>query len=495
MLILSVGGPDPAGAAKLLADPPRGVGAVEVRLDLLGRPSLEGFDPSSWRRRSLRRIATCRSRRHGGGFTGSEQERAALLAAAASAGFDYVDVEWATAAAKRLLSEAAGRVILSWHDARGTPPIAELRALHRRLSEVPGAAVVKFVPTARRALDVLAIRDLLAGARRRGRPLAAFAMGPCGVVSRLLAGAWGSWGSYVCAERGAETAPGQLTLEEALRTFRSESITADTRLTGIVGDPVGHSFSPLVHNAAYGALGMDWRYVPIPLGRASEVAALIGGLRLRGVSVTAPHKVAAIRSVHSLDPRARRAGAINTILRGPGGLRGFNTDLEGIAAPVVSRVDPAGRVALILGAGGAARAAAVALADRGAKVVVASRRARPGAAVAYLVGGRRVPYESAAGVRWEILINATPVGGDGRGLPLPASSIRWGLVGDLVYRVGGTPLVRLARRRGLPAFGGEEVLMAQALEQFRLFTGREGPRGVMRSALARALGAAARGIG
>jgi len=208
VIILSLGGPDPRHAARILADPPRGAEAVELRLDLLRRPSLAPFDPADWRHPSIPRIATCRSARHGGGFTGSELGRARLLAAAAAAGFDYVDVEAGTSVARVLLAEAPGRVILSSHDGRRTPPARALLALHRRMSAIPGVAVVKIVTTARRSLDILVIKKLLAGSRRTGKPLVAFAMGPLGVASRLLGSAWGSWATYVALDRSSGTAPG-----------------------------------------------------------------------------------------------------------------------------------------------------------------------------------------------------------------------------------------------------------------------------------------------
>jgi len=262
-----------------------------------------------------------------------------------------------------------------------------------------------------------------------------------------------------------------------------------------VGDPVGHSLSPVIHNAAYARLGMDWRYLPLPLDRAAGLPDLFRGLALSGVSVTAPHKVALLRPMDRLDGRSRRIGALNTIVRERAGLRGFNTDIHGIAEAVLRRLKPAGRVALIIGAGGAARAAVVALGDLGARIVVASRRRREGLEVARLAGGRWVPFREARRERWEILINATPVGREGRRLPIPRASLRGALVGDLVYRAGGrTPLVAAASARGIAAFGGEEVLLDQAIEQFRLFTGRRAPRRIMQSALARASRRAGEGI-
>jgi shikimate dehydrogenase len=278
-----------------------------------------------------------------------------------------------------------------------------------------------------------------------------------------------------------------VTLEEALSLYRIDSIDSATRLTGIIGDPVSHSLSPLIHNAAYTALGMNWRYLPFQARTMRGVPDLVRGLGLRGLSVTAPHKVAVAEHLSGAEPLARRLGAVNTVVSDGRRLFGFNTDVEGVTRPVRARMDPSGLVALVLGAGGAGRAAGAAVATLGARIVIASRRRRPGMAVARMLGGRWIPFDRAAREPHAILINATSVGASGRGMPVPRRALSGTLVGDLIYRAGGTPLVRAAREKGIPAFGGEEVLLAQAASQFSLFTGREAPEVLMGGALSLAV--------
>ncbi|HZE88107.1 MAG TPA: type I 3-dehydroquinate dehydratase, partial [Verrucomicrobiae bacterium] len=375
----------------------------------------------------------------------------------------------------------------SHHDARRTPAAAILRALYRRMARVAGVAVVKIVTTARDPLDIVTIRDLLAGAASGTTPLAALAMGDLGVASRILAPSWGSWATYVAMRDGAESAPGQLTLAEALATYRIEEIDGDTRFAGITGHPVSHSLSPAMHNAAYAEHRINFRYLPFAAPKVEHIPELIRKLRLRGLSVTAPHKIAIVKKMHRLDPAARRLGAVNTIVNDGKRLFGFNTDADGLMNPLRLRMAPAGTTVAIVGAGGSARALAVALKEGGAQVLIASRRERPGRDLARATGARYVDLKRLARESYDILINATPAGMDRRGMPVSAAAVKGRLVAELVYRPPVTPLLRLARARGLETIAGLDVLLSQGIEQYALFTGRSGPVETMRQALAGAL--------
>jgi 3-dehydroquinate dehydratase/shikimate dehydrogenase len=488
VIVLSLAERDPEFVRSILVSPPAGADAVEVRLDALKR-----CEPAAWfpggagAARPV--IAACRRREEGGAFRGGERRRRETLLAAARAGVAYVDVEFGSPLVEILDDVAPAKGILSHHDLRRTPPAATLFSLYRRMSRVPGAAAVKIVTTARDPADILEIRRLLARAAGREPPLAAFAMGEPGVASRILAPAWGSWATYAALRRGAESAPGQITLAEATGVYRVSEIGEETRLTGITGHPIAHSLSPVMHNAAFFHNGIDFRYVPFPASKIDRLSALVRALRIRGLSVTAPHKAALGRRLRRVEPLAREVGAVNTLVFGGGELVGFNTDVEGTLGPLRRRIDPAGKVAALVGAGGAARAAAVGLARAGAGVLVASRRERPGREVARLAGGRWTPIRRLARESYDILINATPAGMDGRSLPVPAPAVKGSLVADLVYAPVVTPLLRLAMERGIPTLGGLEVLLAQGAAQYALFTGREAPVEAMREALMRAVAA------
>lgn len=484
MIVLSLIERDPEAVKRLLVEPPEGCDAVEVRLDAL-RPA-DAKAPARWYPAGAAAkpvIAAFRSAGEGGLSRAADSSRAEALLAAARAGVTYVDVDRRSGLARSLGDLAPSKVILSHHDARRTPPAADLRKLHAKMAAVRGTSIVKIVTTARRVEEIVEIRTLLARARS---PLAAFAMGEHGVASRILALRWGSWATYVCLRRGAETAPGQITLEEALEVFRIPEIDDHTALTGIAGYPVAHSLSPRMHNAAYRHASLNFRYLPFPMKSADEIPRVMRLLKIRGLSVTAPHKVSLARSLRNLEPAAREFGAVNTVLHAGRALYGLNTDAEGTLAALRAHIDPAGRTAVVVGAGGSARAVAAALTRAGAKVIVCSRRERPGRAVAALASGRFVPPSRLARESYEILINATPAGMDGRSLPVPKAAIRGLVIGDLIYTPVLTPLLAAAAERGIAAFGGLDVLLQQGLAQYALFTGREPPIEAMREAISKA---------
>jgi shikimate dehydrogenase len=265
-------------------------------------------------------------------------------------------------------------------------------------------------------------------------------------------------------------------------------IAGGTRLAGVIGWPVAHSRSPQMHNAAFVALDMDWAYVAMPVSPDRLEAALRGvaSLGFAGVNVTIPHKQAVAALCDELSDGARRAGSVNTVLvQTDGRLRGETTDGGGML-DAIGEI-PAG-AALVIGAGGSARAAAAALADAGAAVTVAARRPEAAAALAAELGVAAGPWpvhEPAA-----LVVNATPVGqaGDAAELPLGEELVAAArVVCDLAYRGDGaeTGLVLAARDAGVRVVDGLDVLVGQGARAFRLFTGRDAPVAVMRQAVRR----------
>lgn len=248
----------------------------------------------------------------------------------------------------------------------------------------------------------------------------------------------------------------------------------------IVGDPVDHSLSPDIHNAAFAHFGMDARYERLPTARGA-FAGVVEALRsgdLDGVNVTMPHKGSAYEAVDSVSEAARRTRAVNTIVRRDGRLAGDNTDVDGVrhSLSLLGIVDAP---FVVLGTGGAARAAMVACAD-GDVTVMARRPERATAALeACSVHGGVVEW----GVRVDgaILINATPLGMHREMLPLAVLAAASGLI-DMVYDSEPTPAVTWAARNGLPATDGIDMLIGQAMAAFEVFTGRTAPIDVMSAA-------------
>ncbi|MBA4120705.1 MAG: hypothetical protein C0513_08440 [Isosphaera sp.] len=496
-------------------------------------------------------IVTCRPVLEGGHYDGPDDARIALMERlGASAGGvapahggagrapSYIDVELATFLRSenvrqkvRLAVDHPGQVravttglILSSHDFHERPPdlLRRLEAMNRE----PATRVMKIAFRARSLRDNLELLDLLAQSRGAGgaiKPLIALAMGPYGLMSRVLAPKFGAFLTFASLRRDSATAPGQPIIGELLNLYRFGAIGSATRVYGVVGWPVEHSLSPAVHNAGFEAIGHDGVYLPMPVApgyepfkaTVLELAEHVH-LDLSGLSVTIPHKEHLARLAHqqrtgwgdrwSLDRLTELCGAGNTLVirrdpKGrPKGLAVHNTDGAGLVGVVRGAgVEPAGAEALVLGAGGMARAAAAALALEGARVWVLNRTperaealcadiARAAAALPEIgsaIAQRVLPigrHELAARAPG-IVVQCTPLGmaggPDPGGSPLGAPELAGlpdrALVVETVYRPARTPLLDLARQRGLRTVDGSALFVAQAAEQFRLWTDRAAP--------------------
>ncbi|MBP1633437.1 MAG: aroE [Acidobacteria bacterium] len=451
---------------------------VELRLDRLARPDAAGALAG----RAGPVVVTCRPSWEGGWFEGAEEDRFALLDRALELGAEFVDVEWRAAdRARALLARWGGtRVVLSLHDFTGVPGDLEERC---RTMLGTGARVVKIAVTAARLADSLPLLAL--APRFAGAGLALVAMGTPGAPSRILAARFGSCWTYA----GEGTAPGQIPAGRLIEEFRFRSITPATRVYGILGRPVSHSVSPAMHNAGFAERGIDAVYVPFEAASVEDFRQLALALDVRGASVTAPFKIDVVPYLGRCDRWTRRVGACNTLRVSGDRWDGRNTDVEGFLAPLRGRVRLEGLRVAIVGAGGAARAAAAGLADAGASVTVHARRAGEAAAVAEVAGGRAAAGPPQAG-EWDLLVNATPLGSlaePGR-LPVDPAGLGAGLVYDLVYNPPGTPLRRAAEAAGCDTIGGLDMLVAQAARLFVWWTGPAAPGAVLRAAAARALG-------
>jgi len=262
-------------------------------------------------------------------------------------------------------------------------------------------------------------------------------------------------------------------------------------MAGVIGDPVRHSLSPLLHNAAFAALGLDWAFAAFPVRAGAGAAALdaMRALRLEGLNVTMPLKGEVADAVDRLAPSAAALRSVNTVVWIGTELVGESTDGPGLVAALRADegFDPAGRRCLVLGSGGAARAVVHALADAGAAaVVVAARRPEAGAAVATLAGAVGGAGPAAAADDAELIVDATPVGMTGHDPGPPLDPARLGpgqLVVDLVYDPTWTPLLEVARAAGAATANGFGMLLHQAALSFRLWTGEDPPLEAMSAAL------------
>lgn len=439
-------------------------------------------------------IVTCRRERDGGKFTGSEDERVMVLRAAIADGVEYVDLEEDIAGSIPRFGKT--KRIVSYHDFRKTPD--DLENLHARLASLD-ADIVKIATMANRPYDNVRMLRLI---QHSTIPTAGFCMGDIGTPSRLLCGKFGAPLSYATFNQERALAPGQLSFKEMNDAYHYDQINADTAVYGVIADPVGHSLSPQVHNAAFRHEKINAVYIPfrVPREDLSRFIDEAPGLGIRGLSVTIPHKEAIAAKLTAVDPAVKGIEAVNTVIFDGPNVQGYNTDykaaidsLEAALGEIGAEPSPlAGKTALILGAGGAARAIAYGLRRRNAHVVVASRTLERAKSLAAHFGGRAVEWPARHGVPADLLINCTPIGmhPDVDESPYDKHRLRPSmLVFDSVYNPESTLLVKEARIRNCPVVTGVEMFVRQASWQFYLFTGRAAPAELIRDVLKRAIGA------
>lgn len=453
-----------ADARRLVSLVPAGAAAIEYRVDLapdaLLAPALLALDERP-------AIVTCRTAREGGGFEGSSEEYRGLVTAAYDAGAT-VDVELSSG----LLSSAGNfpdrqRVVVSCHSPFSLPPDWESLLAAMRAT---GARAVKLVAGAADLPASLAIAAIQK--RQDGSAVSVFPMGPASAPGRVLSALFGASLVYGSVER--RTAPGQLALTDLLETYAIARPRPIEALFGIVGTDVSDSLSPFLHNTLFRSRDLPFLYLPLPLAdfERSKPQELEFDPPFRGFSVTRPWKLrAAGTAVPSEDVRA--TGAANTLVSSRGRWRAENTDVDGIFDPLADHDTGEGRSAVILGAGGAARAAIVATRKLGYEVLVASRRNEQADALALEMDVDSLAWEDLAQSEADLYFNATPIGsGEGEPPALPAEVLaNRPLVFDSVYRRDGspTPTISEARAAGCATVEGIRMFAAQAVRQARLF--------------------------
>jgi 3-dehydroquinate dehydratase/shikimate dehydrogenase len=432
-------------------------------------------------------LATCRRHQNHGKFNGSVEEQLRLLGAAVDAGACAVDVEIESAEnAGESLANFRGhsRLILSYHNYEGTPS-PEL--VLRRMLRIP-ADGYKIVTTARKPSDnyrVLALTKL-----HPRTPLVVLAMGEAGFPTRVLSPAWGGMFTYAAPNASEGTASGQVSARLLRQLYRAEKFSHAAKIYGVIADPVRHSISPAVHNRAFQAHRLDAVYLPFLVQgtQLKDFFALAEKLPVAGFSVTIPHKQKVLRYLDIVDPLARRIGAVNTIWRKSGKWRGTNTDAAAITVPLARRMRLPKSSILLVGNGGAARGAAYALMESGAKVSIVGRNPDRVRSLAKASGAEPLLKEQAQARKFDALVHATPLGMyphvDGCFFQ---DSIPAELVFDMVYNPLETALLRRATAQGLTVISGLQMFLEQAASQFEIWTGSSAPRPVMEKAAVEAL--------
>jgi 3-dehydroquinate dehydratase/shikimate dehydrogenase len=313
-------------------------------------------------------------------------------------------------------------------------------------------------------------------------------MGDVGLPARILALREGSELAY--APVAEATAPGQVSLHDMLHLYRAHQLTRGTRVYGVIGDPIGHSLSPLLHNTGFATRNVNAVYLPFLVHQLDDFLKAIPEFGIRGFSVTLPHKQAILKHLEECEPLATEIGAVNTVVvRRDGSFYGCNTDYVGVLRALQRKLRIKGSRALIFGAGGSARAAAFALARAGASVAICARREKAAKELARVVGGEVVPRRALRTERFDAILNATPIGMHPRGeiSPLAPSELNCRIVMDLIYRPQQTQLLKNAAKKGIATVSGVEMFLAQGFAQWEIWMEKRAPEAVMRGAVLRAL--------
>lgn len=458
---------------------------LEFRLDYLQDPAnaVEFVRRFRTRYPEARLLATCRRKEAHGLYTGSIEDQLKLLSAAAKAGADFLDLEIESAEPiKERIPEVRelAPVVLSFHDFQKTPA---LEAILRRLKRIPADAY-KIATTANKPSDNLRLIEFLRA--HRSEPLIALAMSEIGLPTRVLSPSLGSLYTYASPLQGKGTASGQIPAKSMRSLYRPEKLTKHSRVYGVIASPVAHSKSPAIHNRGFQSRRIDAVYLPflIPPGCLGEWMNLAGRLPVSGFSVTIPHKQRILRYLDTVDPLAKRIGAVNTVWRHAGKWRGTNTDTDGILRPLKRHLRVSNTAILVAGYGGAARAAAVALSDAHAKLTITGRNLKNAQSLARAVNGEAVTLRDAQRGSYDVLIHATPVGMEpNTNQSLFERRIPARVVFDMVYNPRETALLKNARQDGCMIIRGAEMLLEQAVRQFEIWTGGPAPRDAMQTAL------------
>ena len=472
---------------------------LEFRLDSLAKPAsiLPKVKEFLAAHRDTTVLATCRRKQFGGLFTGSLKAELEVLLAAAEAGCQIVDleVESAEEAAPRQLDQlrdglrAAGTALLiSFHDFSRTKNLDQT-ALR---IEVFQPDFVKVVSTAKSLADNLAVLKLIQE-HSRSVEVVGIAMGEEGLVSRVLglrAGApftFAAFSDSPISDKPATvstqaTAPGQLTARTLRDLYRVEQLDQATRIFGVAGDPIAHSLSPLMHNAAFRRENVNAILLPLITHKVADLITLARELPLAGSAVTMPLKQEVLPHLANSDPLTARIGACNTLRTGADGkLYGFNTDVAGVVRPLERRLKLQGARIAVLGAGGAARAAVFGLVEQGAEVFIVNIVHEDAVKLAKQAKAKALKRDLFAKAAFDVLINATPCGMEGNKQPLPITEkeLNASLVFDMVYNPMETPLLKLAKERGIPVISGMEMFVQQGARQFEIWTGKPAPEAEM----------------
>jgi 3-dehydroquinate dehydratase / shikimate dehydrogenase len=469
---------------------------LEFRLDylekpLLALPKLKHFLTDNT---AATGIATCRRETNGGKFSGTVAAEVEILSKASASGFHLIDLELESVESLKKgelqkLRDAGAALIISHHDFSATK---DLDGVYERIAPFQ-PDFIKIVPTAKMLTDNVTLIRFLER-MTDSADIIGICMGDAGIISRVLGVRAGSAFTFAAATPGEETGPGQIAARTLIDTYRIDQVDAATKIYGVAGNPIKSSLSPVMMNTAFRRETVNAVYLALQTNKIADLLKLVNEIPIQGLSVTMPLKQEIMEHLEKTDPLSAKIGACNTVLRAQDGkLYGFNTDVAGIIGPLEKRMSLRGAKALVLGAGGAARAAVFGLRDKGAEVFILNRTPETAAKLAKQSGAKTIKKDALAKTAFDVIINATPIGMTGQkgAQVLEAKDLNTKLVFDLVYNPVETPLLRLARQQSIPIITGVEMFVTQGARQFEIWTGKPAPEEEMLRVVIHALRQAA----
>ncbi len=477
---VAVASSDPAELVEKAEALTRDNSFLEFRLDYISKPlaALPRVKHFIEMHPGIVIIATCRRVASGGKFRGSIASQLDVLSKASALGCQLVDVELKTAQKckpaqlQKLRNRSA--LILSYHDFRATKKLDETL---EKMRAYP-ADFYKVVSTASTLSDNVTMIQFL-GREADKQPLVGLCMGEQGIISRVLGVRAGSVFTFAAVGLGEETAPGQITAQELRSVYRIETVDVATRVYGVAGDPVAHSLSPAIMNAAFRRENVNAVYLALHAKTLKDLLNCVRQIPIHGLSITMPYKEAILPYLDNTDSHTTKIGACNTVVRAQDGkLYGFNTDTSGVVRPLERRLGTIQDAKiLVLGAGGAARAAVFGLRERGAQIFILNRSAAAAQKLARRAHARAIKRSDLKKFAFDVIINATPVGmGNTRETPLQEKEINTRYAFDMIYDPGETRFLKLARERGAQIIPGIEMFVHQAARQFEIWTGKPAPQ-------------------
>jgi len=464
---------------------------IELRLDWLAKPAAAIPELKAFlhRHREVAAIVTCRRKSFGGKFAGSLNAELEVLQTAAETGCHIVDLEIESAEQmsrpqftrfRDALRAAGCALLISSHDLTRTRRPEGLAQTAKRI-EAYEPEFVKVVSTARSLADNLSVLSMIES-QSLDAQVVGIAMGEEGLISRVLSPRAGAAFTFASIADGVETAPGQVSGRTLLDLFRLEQLDQATRIFAVAGNPIAHSLSPIMHLTAFRRENLNAVMLPLKVRALDDLLTIVRDLPLDGVAVTMPLKQEVLPHLANMDPLTAKIGACNTLRTGADGkLYGFNTDVAGVVRPLEKRMRLKGAKILVLGAGGAARAAVFGLVEQGAEVYVVNRTHEKAVALARKAKAHVLKQNVLAKNRFDAIINTTPCGMTGikQQLPIKENELNASLVFDMVYTPLETPLLKLAKSRGLAVISGLEMFVQQGARQFEIWTGKPAPEGEM----------------